>query len=237
MELNKPNEINRHQGRWPQIIIMLVAVGTFLWTLRKEGRWLLIVPIFLIVLSAVLLIRDSGLFNRIIKRYRLKKKYRIGDREAKKLYSRFVLLVEKSELFRYLMDYLDRSEWNTKDYCPQLGNILFVNRYNDILETAKGLKIKHLDEMKLISQRFRDFLDSFNEHYIQTFSIAYKLGQAKYPNEDIKKKVVQLKRQYDSFLYDYNDFCKEVNSRCGISVLVPFFSIPPDLDWEKGDKL
>jgi len=237
MEFNNPHEMDRHQGRWPEIIIMFMAIGSFLWSLRKENHWLFVIPIFFILVSTVLLIRDSSLFGRLAKGYRQKKYNKKGNREAKRQYSKFVLVLEKSGLFRDLMDHLDRTEWNNKDNYPQLGNIRFVNWYNGILETAKGLKIKHLDEMKLIAQRFRDFLDAFNEHYIQTFSTAYKLGHAKYPNEDFKKQIVQLKRQYDNVLIEYNDFCKEFNDKCTNSILVPIFRLPPDLEWAKGDKL
>lgn len=236
MESNNLPETDKHQVKWPQIIIMFMAIGSFFWTLRNQSRWLLIVPICFILLSLVLLVRDSGPYKRLVKGYRLKKKNKKERRETKKYYPRFVLLVEKSCLFRNLMDYLDRTEWNNKENYPYLRNISFVNWHNDILQTAKGLKIRNSDEMKLISQRFKDFLDAYNAHYLETFSTAYKLGQAKYPNEDIKKQIVQLKRRYDNFLDEYNDFCKEVNSKCANSVLAPVYCLPPDLDWAKGDK-
>jgi hypothetical protein len=236
MEFNNFREMDKHQVKWPEIIIMFMTIISFLWSLRKESVWWVLIPIALFVLCVVLLIRDSGLFNRLVNRHRLRKQYKRGDRETKKHYSRFVLLIEKSGLFRNLMDHLDRTEWANKDNYPQLGNIRFVNWHNRILETAKGLKIKHLDEMNLIVQRFRDFLEAFNEHYIQTFSTAYKLGHAKYPSEDFKKQIVQLKRQYDNVLGEYNDFCKEFNNKCSNSILAPIYSFPPDLDWVKGDK-
>jgi len=236
MEFNNGHETDKHRAKWPEIIIMFMAIISFFWQARKENPWLLIIPVFFILLSIVLLLRDSRLISRLVKGCRLKKQSKRQDREARKHYSSFVLLIEKAGLFRQLMDHLERTEWNTKENYLQLGNIPFVNWYNDIFGTAKGLKIKHLNEMKLISQRFRDFLNAFNEHYIRTFSIAYKLGQAKYPNEDTKKSIIQLKRQYDALLIDYNDFCKEFNDKCANSPLIPIF-LPPDLDWIKGDKL
>jgi hypothetical protein len=236
MEFYKSHEINKHPGRWPEIITLFLGIISFLLSLTKENHWLFIIPIFFMVLSAILLINDLALFSRLVKWYRLKRSIKKGNKETKKQYSKFVLILEKSGLFRELMDQLDRTEWYNKNNYPYLGNIHFVNWYNGILETAKALKIKHLDEMKLITQRFRDFLVAFNGYYIQTFSTAYKLGQAKYSNEDFKKIIVQLKRQYDDVLSEYDDFCKEFNNKCANSVLVPIFTRPPDLDWAKGDK-
>jgi hypothetical protein len=236
MEFNNGHETDKYPAKWPEIIIMFMAIISFFWQSREGNPWFLIIPVFFILLSIVLLLRDWGLFSRLVKGYRLKKQNKRGNREAKKHYSSLIRLIEKAGLFRLLMDHLDRTEWNTKEYFPYLGNIPFVNWYNDIIGTAKGLKIKRLDELKLISQRFRDFLDAFNEHYVRTFSTAYKLGQAKYPNEDTKKTIIQLKRQYDALLIEYNDFCKKFNNKCANSVLVPIF-LPPDLDWKQGDKL
>jgi hypothetical protein len=236
MEFYKSKGIDKFPSSWPEIITLFLAIISFLLSLRKENRWLFIIPIFFMILSAIFLINDLGLFNRLGRWYRLKRSIKKWNKEAKKQYPKFVLILKKSELFRELMDHLDRAEWCNQNNYPYLKNISFVNWYWGILETAESLKVKRLNEMKLITQRFRDFLVAFNGYYIQTFSTAFKLGQAKYPNEDFKKMIVQLKRRYDDVLTEYDDFCREFNERCANSVLVPIYTHPPDLDWEKGVK-
>jgi hypothetical protein len=238
MEFNQPHETGKDkQNKWTEIISALSTLALFFYALLNHAKlWLLILSTILIVVLTLIIVRDLGLFTWIGKLYSARRQIKNGNRLARQEFRKFVLLIEKMKIAQELASELDRTEWINQENYTYFGNVHFGNWYTGIKEEAEKLRINHLIEMKLIAQQLRDYLIAFNGYYIQTMSTAYKLGRAKYSNEDYKKKIVQLKRQYDSALTEYDDFCKAFNSRCKSDVLIPVFNMPPDLDWKAGDK-
>lgn len=223
--------------KWPEIVTLLLGIISFWFSSMKPTPWLVYIPVLFLVLTIVLIIRDADLFQWIAKWYRVRSQNRIGNKVTRKEYRGFVLLIEKLGVAQELASELERTEWANRENYTYFGNVHFGNWYTGIKETAQGLKVKRLSEIKLIAQRLRDYLNAFNGYYVQTLSSAYKQGHAKYPNEDYKKKIFQLKRQYDVALTEHDDFCKAFNVKCkNENALIPVYTLPPDFDWEKGNK-
>ena len=224
---------------WPEIIALLSALGTSIYASSIQQSWFVIVPILLAVIKTILLLRDIGIFNWLVRSYRTRRAQVVGNLVVGKKYIEYLRFVERAEIVKELMHELRNAQWHNQKtiaYIQNINSTSFENLYNEILSSTKQQKLKRIREMKLLGQRFRDYFTVFDLCCLRLYSWGLREGEVKYQNEEHKKRIVQLKNKYDKFIEEYNNFCRTLTYKAEHEILTPIYDNPPDLDWSAGLK-
>lgn len=222
---------------WPEIIALLLALGASIYASSIQQSWFVVVPILLTVITVMFLMRDTGVFSSLVSSCRAARARLAGNLAVRQNYIEYLRFVERAEIIKELMNELRNAQWRNQKtiaYIQNINSMSFENLYNEILSSTKQQKLKQIREMKLLGQRFRDYITIFNLCCLRFYSQGLREGEVKYQNEDHRKRIVQLNNKYDKFVDEYNDFCRTLTYKAQYDILTPIHDHAPDLDWSKG---
>jgi hypothetical protein len=212
---------------WPEIVMMFLALTSSGYALWTRSALMVVLTGILTVIALLLTIRDSGLIGWWLT-VRLEIR---ANRVAKKMYPRFVKIIERAGVHRELVTELRNVDWQVSPV-PHIAHMSFDDWYGDIRRLAPQFRVRRASEMSLIGSRFFDFLRVLNQEYFRPLSEELRQGHAKYRNEQSIKSARSAKDSYDRFLESYNEFCDEVNEAARRNVLVPIHYTPTAFDWD-----
>lgn len=223
------------RSSWRDTITLFLALGATYYQISIQTySWFIFVPIFLAAVSVLLLLRDMGLSDRIVAWFRRRKTNKLIKKAFRLNYERFVSVIENIGNFKELLSAMQNVTWvDTKIYnCSRVyQSTIFVNWHNEIVQSAKGLKAIKGNELELLGDRVRDFVQIFENYYIKAYADALREGQAHYNSEQFMKIVKRQKDRYDQAIYSYNAFCNEIAKDAKASLLIPVNNPSIDLDY------